>query len=109
MTIRARTEEREDGTWLIESDGMVVLHETRLRPVPIVPKRMLTKAEFHDRFTTAEQVGINTSTDGTVITIREFYKIVGEVDLDDPRMGPALDYLTGVGLLAAGRKAEITA
>ena len=73
--------------------------------------REMTRLEFLNRFTQAEQVLLKSleATDATVAVFWEQYRAASAIRTDDARTIAALDYLAGQGHLAAGRKAEILA
>lgn len=87
-------------------------------PPPTPPaSTVLTKYQFRQRLTLAEQVAIdNTDTaqlPGTVKayvrTINRMFDAASEVDLRDPATLWAVGYLEQAGLVAMGRAAQITA
>lgn len=71
--------------------------------------RELTRLEFLNRFTQAEQVLLKSleATDPTVAVFWEQYRAASAIRTDDARAIAALDYLAAHGHLAAGRKEEI--
>ncbi len=98
----------EDG-WLLK-DEVWSVPPAPVAPVPVVaipPK--VGPLEFQMLFTIQEKVAIEDSTDRAV---RRFMKLVDDprllvVDLSLKSISDALDYMTGINLLAAGRKAQI--
>ena len=103
-------EQVEDG-WTV-ADGVwsaPVIPEPVVPPAPVVVPPKVGPIEFQMLFTMAEQIAIEDSTDRVV---RRCMKLVEDprmayVDLSLQSVGDALDYMTGIGLLTAGRKAEI--
>jgi len=73
--------------------------------------REMTRLEFLNRFTQAEQVLLKSleSSDPTVAVFWEQYRAASSIRTDDARTIRALDYLTAQGHLAAGRKEQILA
>lgn len=71
--------------------------------------RTITKYALRQRFTFTEKQGIDTSTDAGVIVFRNDFAAAEEIDLDSQGLIDGLAYLESVGLLAAGRSAEIRA
>ena len=75
-------------------------------PTPPAPLGFL---EFMDLFTTAEQGALVTSADPRVKLFLLQASGAGAISFADPRVAAALDQLTTLGLLAAGRAAQILA
>lgn len=71
--------------------------------------RVLTKYETRQRFTFTERGDIDTSTDTGVIVFRNDFNSATEIDLDNQEFIDGLAYLESVGILTAGRAAEIRA
>ena len=100
----------EDGWTLIEGEwtAPVIPDPVIPEPVAVIPPKV-GPIEFQMLFTMAEQIAIEDSVDRVV---RRFMKLVDDprlpyVDLSLNSVGDALDYMTAIGLLTAGRKAEI--
>ncbi len=67
----------------------------------------LSKRAFMQRFTQPERTAIRTSTDDIVIDIYEDLQAINNVELTMQDTINAIAYLTGIGILAAGRDTEI--
>ena len=80
---------------------------TQPAPVPTVVLHKVTRRAFMQRFTQPERTLIRKSTDDIVIDIYEDLQAVNNVDLSLQDTINALAYLTGVGILAAGRSDTI--
>lgn len=100
----------EDG-WLL-NDGVwaapAIVIPADPTPAPVIPPKV-GPIEFQMLFTLPEQIAIEDSTDRVA---RRFMKLIDDprlsvVDLSLKSISDALDYMTAIGLLAAGRKAEI--
>jgi hypothetical protein len=76
-------------------------------PLGAVPPTKITKRAFMQRFTQPERTLIRKSTDDIVIDIYEDLQAVNNVELTMQDTINAIAYLTGVGILAAGRNTEI--
>lgn len=79
-------------------------------PTPVAPTPpKVTVIEYKMLFTSAERIAAKASVDPVIVDLREL--------MDDPRtthvdlalqsISDALDYMTAIGLIAEGRKAEI--
>lgn len=87
--------------------------------VPAAPirKTILTHLEFRRRFTLAERVAFDNFESGAwspeqkamLRTITEDMRLATAIDLDDPDTLAGVQFLEQIGLLAAGRAAEILA
>ncbi|MCX7900544.1 MAG: hypothetical protein N2444_10795 [Methylocystis sp.] len=65
--------------------------------------------DFMNLFTQPEQAALVNSADTQVKLFMAQSMGVGEIDLGDPRVAAALDYLVAAGILAASRKTPILA
>lgn len=75
----------------------------------LVPKRIITKLEYMNRFTDTELATIYTMAK-TSIAIEiwlEKFKLASDINLDDTRVIGGLQALEQFGLIGAGRAAEI--
>jgi hypothetical protein len=72
---------------------------------------VLTKYQFLDRFTQEERVAIRAAalTDGVLQDFMEMLEVSGEVILANPKTAAGANYIESIGLVAAGRAAEILA
>ena len=90
------------------------------RPVPIIPEPVtpepvvakppkVTVIEYKMLFTSAERIAVKASADPVIIDLQELMNDprTVNVDLSLQSISDALDYMTGLGLIAVGRKAEI--
>lgn len=77
-------------------------------PAPVKPPKV-TVVEYKMLFTSAERIAAKASTDPVIVDLRELMDDprTANVDLSLKSISDALDYMTAVGLIAAGRKAEI--
>jgi hypothetical protein len=73
---------------------------------PVLPTK-ITKRAFMQRFTQPERTLIRKSTDDVVIDIYEDLQAVNNVELTMEDTINAIAYLTGIGILSAGRDTEI--
>ena len=101
---------RSDGKW----EGAETLAElAAITPVPAPPSIIISAAEFRDRFTSAELLGISTlaySGTGDPAVQLLLLKVATNrdgIDLASADVIAGLDYLISKGKLLAGRKAEI--
>lgn len=80
-------------------------------PPPSVPVKPPTvKAiDYKMLFTSAERIASKASTDPVMLDLMELMNDprTTHIDLSRPSLGAALDYMTHIGILAPGRKAEI--
>lgn len=79
-------------------------------PEPIAPKPPTVSAiQYKMLFTSAERIAAKASTDPVVVDLQELLNDPRTltVDLSLKSISDALDYMTSIKLLAAGRKAEI--
>ena len=78
-------------------------------PVEKIKTNKITTRAFMQRFTQPERTAIRKSTNDIVIDIHEDLKALRgrHVVMDDPDTLTALVYLTGVGILVAGRSDTI--
>lgn len=74
-------------------------------------RRLISKLDYMNRFTDAELVAIYTAakTNVNVEIWLEKFKLAAEINLDDPKTATGLQALEALGLIAAGRAAEILA
>ncbi len=94
----------DNGTHKIETAGRLPTAEE----TAYLGTKIATRA-FMQRFTRPERTAIRKSTDDIVIDIHEDLKALRgrHVVMDDPDTLAALVYLTGVGILVAGRSDTI--
>jgi hypothetical protein len=95
--------------WLVDTSGPEPVFTAPAPAAPVPPK--VSPLEYKLLFTSAERIAI-AAAKATDPVLQDLYSI-----LDDPRLtfvdlglqstSDALDYLTGINLIAAGRKAEI--
>ncbi len=80
------------------------------------PERVLTKYQFRKLFTFTERIGIDNFAANTNIsaqnkailsTIIKDLEVSGEVQLDNPDVASGIGFLEQVGLIGAGRAAQI--
>ncbi|MFN3752383.1 MAG: hypothetical protein ACK4SR_13575 [Thiobacillus sp.] len=76
---------------------------------PAASGRVVGKLAFMERFGDEELAAIYAAakTDVRVEVWMDKLKLAGEIDLDDPRVMAGLQALEGLGLIGAGRAAEI--
>lgn len=76
-----------------------------------VNRRLISKLDYMNRFTDAELVAVYTAakTNINVEIWLEKFKLSAEVNLDDPRTIAGIQSLETLGLISAGRAAEILA
>lgn len=82
------------------------------KPETVAPaERTITKVAYLRRFTTDERVGIRTAakTSAVLEDYLALMELAEEVNLDDPDTITAVQMLESVGLIAAGRAAEVLA
>lgn len=77
-------------------------------PVPVKPPTVKA-IDYKMLFTSAERIAAKASIDPVMVDLME---LLGDprtthIDLSRPSIGEALDYMTLLGILAVGRKAEI--
>ena len=77
-------------------------------PVPVKPPKV-TVIEYKMLFTSAERIAAKASIDSVIVDLRELMDDprTVNVDLSLQSISDALDYMTAIGLIAAGRKAQI--
>lgn len=77
-------------------------------PVAPVPPKV-TVIEYKMLFTSAERIAAKASTDPVIVDLQDLMNDprTVNVDLSLQSISDALDYMTHLGLIAAGRKAEI--
>lgn len=92
------------GVWTAKPAPEVVAPE----PVAAVPPKV-TVIEYKMLFTSAERIAAKASADPVIVDLRELMDDprTAHVDLSLQSISDALDYMTAIGLIAAGRKAEI--
>lgn len=79
-------------------------------PEPVVAKPpKVSVIEYKMLFTSAERIAVKASLDPVIIDLQELMNDprTVNVDLSLKSIGDALDYMTYLGLIAPGRKAEI--
>ena len=93
-----------DGVWTAKPVPEHVVPE----PVAPVPPKV-TVIEYKMLFTSAERIAAKSSTDPVIVDLRELMDDprTSHVDLSLQSISDALDYMTAIGLIAAGRKSEI--
>lgn len=86
----------------------VIPVEVPPEPVAPVPPKV-TVIEYKMLFTSAERIAVKASADPVIIDLQELMNDprTVNVDLSLQSISDALDYMTGLGLIAVGRKAEI--
>ena len=96
-----------DGVWTAKPVPEHVVPEP-VAPVPPVPPKV-TVIEYKMLFTSAERIAAKSSTDPVIVDLRELMDDprTSHVDLSLQSISDALDYMTAIGLIAAGRKSEI--
>ena len=109
--IRASNEQREDGIYLVETDGDGrTIHATKINNVS---ERYISIWDFRRRFTAEELVAITAASmsDPVLATARDDLAAAenGKVNLDNPAVTMYIDYLISKELLTAERKAQILA
>lgn len=79
-----------------------------VEPVAPVPPKV-SVIEYKMLFTSAERIAVKASVDPIIIDLQELMNDprTTTVDLSLQSISDALDYMTAVGLIAAGRKAQI--
>lgn len=77
-------------------------------PAAVIPPKV-TVIEYKMLFTSAERIAVKASADPVIIDLQELMNDprTVNVDLSLQSISDALDYMTAIGLIAAGRKAEI--
>lgn len=79
-------------------------------PAPVAPvPPKVTVIEYKMLFTSAERIAAKASTDPVIQDLQELMNDprTTHVDLALKSISDALDYMTGLGIIAVGRKAEI--
>lgn len=90
----------ETAAWSQSLNGFVDIEE---------PSTQLTKLAFQRRFTLAERIAVRGSNDPIVVDYRELSTLAEGIDLSDADVIAGINYLELIGLLNAGRAAEILA
>lgn len=77
-------------------------------PEPVKPPKV-TVIEYKMLFTSAERIAVKNSIDPVIVDLQELMNDprTVNVDLSLQSISDALDYMTALGLIAVGRKAEI--
>ena len=77
-------------------------------PVPVKPPTVKA-IDYKMLFTSAERIASKASTDPVMVDLMTLLDDprTTHIDLSRPSLGEALDYMTFIGILAVGRKAEI--
>ncbi len=78
-------------------------------PEELYPVPPMTPVEFWRLFQQAERIAIRASTDPQVVDMREMLAISDRVDRQDSETITNVKHLEEIGLLAAGRAAEVLA
>ncbi len=104
-------DEAENGDTFV--DGVLTKRPVPPTPEPVeppapVPPRV-TVIEYKMLFTSHERIAVKASTDPVIIDLQELMNDprTTTVDLSLASIQGALDYMTSLGLIAVGRKAEI--
>lgn len=94
-----------DGVWAAKPEPVV---QEPVPPVPPVPPKV-TVIEYKMLFTSTERIAAKASTDPVIVDLRDLMDDprTSHVDLSLQSISDALDYMTAIGLIAEGRKAEI--
>ncbi len=94
-----------------EADAAIEAADLSGEPVaPATPKPpMVSVIEYKMLFTSAERIAVKASADPVIIDLQDLMNDprTANVDLSLQSISDALDYMTAIGLIAAGRKAEI--
>lgn len=94
---------------VLDKNGNVI-GQVAADPAPPKPDRVrLTRYEFRRRFTAAEKVEMYNSTDTMVRVFLDDVQAAENVNVTDQDTVDGVAYLTSLGLIAAGRDAEILA
>jgi hypothetical protein len=96
---------------VVDTDTGKLLKVTTKDPDIPNPSRIMTHLAFMKRLTTEERVAISSLEDSQPL-IRDWAKMFSmaeEINLDDPDLVQGLYGLEQMGLLAAGRAAEVLA
>lgn len=94
---------------ILDKDGNVIGYVAN-DPQPPVPDRVrLTRYEFRSRFTAAEKVAMYDSTDTMIRVFLDDIQAAENINVTEQDTIEGVAYLTSVGLIAAGRDAEILA
>lgn len=73
----------------------------------LIPKPIVTRLEFMSKFTTAERIAIQNSSDLVVKDALDLLQLAEFIDLTDPRTIAAVNYFSQIGLLDQSRINEI--
>lgn len=89
--------------------GTFDLVSNQFTAAPVVAGRHVDQREFLRRFTVQERTAIRSrgKSDPVVEDFAEFVRLPGLINLDHPDTIAGLAYLETVGILAAGRSAQI--
>lgn len=93
---------------ITDSAGNVVGFYT-INDDPLPDRVKLTRYEFRSRFTAAEKVAMYDSTDTMIRVFLDDIQSAENIVVTDQDTIEGVAYLTSVGLIAAGRDAEILA
>lgn len=94
---------------VIDKDGNVVGQAANDPPLPLPDRVRLTRYEFRSRFTAAEKVAMYDSTDTMIRVFLDDIQAAESINVTEQDTIDGVAYLTSVGLIAAGRDAEILA
>lgn len=72
-----------------------------------IPELIITRLEFMSKFTTAERISIQNSTDAIVQDALDLLKMAEYVNLTDARTIAAVNYFYQIGLIDQSRISEI--
>ena len=77
-------------------------------PAPVKPPTVKA-IDYKMLFTSAERIASKASTDPVMVDLMTLLDDprTTHIDLSRPSLGESLDYMTSIGILAVGRKAEI--
>lgn len=94
---------------VLDKNGNVI-GQVAADPAPPKPDRVrLTRYEFRSRFTAAEKVEMYDSTDTMVRVFLDDIQSADNINVSEQDTIDGVAYLTGTGLIAAGRDVEILA
>lgn len=86
-------------------------HIRKFGEVEVAPPRLISKVEYLRRFSTEERVAIRTAAKQNAVLedYLSLLELAADIDLDDPDTIGAVHMLESVGLVGAGRAAEVLA
>jgi hypothetical protein len=94
---------------VIDKHGNVVGKAANDPPLPLPDRVRLTRYEFRSRFTAAEKVAMYDSTDTMIRVFLDDIQSAENINVTEQDTIDGVAYLISVGLIAAGRDAEILA